>query len=105
MPAGVPTSGRAPSMADVAQVAGVSHQTVSRVLADGNSTLRRGRPTTFVIDEAWLRERYETEGMTLRQIAALVGYGKASNFAAAFKKRFGVAPREYRASHSNGRDS
>jgi len=43
------------------------------VLADGNSTLRRGRPTTFVIDEAWLRDRYEEEGMTLRQIAALVG--------------------------------
>ena len=39
------------------------------------------------------------------EIAALVGYGKASNFAAAFKKRFGVAPREYRASHPNGRDS
>ncbi|MEA1263680.1 TniQ family protein [Microbacterium sp. STF-2] len=58
---------------ELARRTGVSRQTVSRVLADGNSTLRRGRPTTFVIDEAWLRERYETEGMTLRQIAALVG--------------------------------
>lgn len=58
---------------ELARRTGVSRQTVSRVLADGNSTLRRGRPTTFVIDEAWLRERYEKEGMTLRQIAALVG--------------------------------
>ena len=58
---------------ELARRTGVSRQTVSRVLADGNSTLRRGRPTTFVIDEAWLRDRYEEEGMTLRQIAALVG--------------------------------
>ncbi|GAA1654755.1 TniQ family protein [Microbacterium flavum] len=58
---------------ELARRAGVSRQTVSRVLADGNSTPRRGRPITFVIDEDWLRERYEKEGMTLRQIAALVG--------------------------------
>ncbi|WP_314854448.1 LysR family transcriptional regulator [uncultured Microbacterium sp.] len=58
---------------ELARRTGVSRQTVSRVLADGNSTLRRGRPITFVIDGDWLRERYEKEGMTLRQIAALVG--------------------------------
>ncbi|WP_431805309.1 TniQ family protein [Microbacterium sp. bgisy203] len=58
---------------ELARRTGVSRQTVSRVLADGNSTLRRGRPITFVIDDDWLRERYEKEGMTLRQIAALVG--------------------------------
>lgn len=59
-----------------------------------------------------IAERLETGARLLLEneknvgeIAALVGYGKASNFAAAFKKRFGVAPREYRASHSNGRDS
>ena len=27
------------------------------------------------------------------EVAAIVGYGKASNFAAAFKKRYGVAPK------------
>lgn len=59
-----------------------------------------------------IAERLETGARLLLEneknvgeIAALVGYGKASNFAAAFKKRFGVAPREYRASHPNGRDS
>ena len=30
------------------------------------------------------------------EVAAIVGYGKASNFAAAFKKRYGVAPKNYR---------
>ena len=29
------------------------------------------------------------------EVAAIVGYGKASNFAAAFKKRYGVAPVSY----------
>ena len=32
------------------------------------------------------------------EVAAIVGYGKASNFAAAFKKRYGVAPKNYRES-------
>ena len=32
------------------------------------------------------------------EVAAIVGYGKASNFAAAFKKRYGVAPKNYRGS-------
>ena len=32
------------------------------------------------------------------EIAAIVGYGKPSNLAAAFKKRYGVAPKNYRES-------
>lgn len=32
------------------------------------------------------------------EVATIVGYGKASNFAAAFKKRYGVAPKNYRES-------
>ena len=32
------------------------------------------------------------------EVATIVGYGKASNFAAAFKKRYGVAPKNYRRS-------
>ena len=35
------------------------------------------------------------------EIAAIVGYGKASNFAAAFKKKYGVAPKNYRGSYLN----
>lgn len=33
------------------------------------------------------------------EIAAIVGYGKPSNFAAAFKKKYGVAPKNYRRSY------
>lgn len=32
------------------------------------------------------------------EVATIVGYGKQSNFAAAFKKKYGVAPKNYRAS-------
>ena len=35
------------------------------------------------------------------EVAAIVGYGKASNFAAAFKKRYGVAPKNYRENRFN----
>lgn len=34
--------------------------------------------------------------MNVSQIAALVGYSKSSNFAAAFKKKYGVLPRYYK---------
>ena len=35
------------------------------------------------------------------EVAAIVGYGKPSNFAAAFKKKYGVAPKHYRETRFN----
>lgn len=40
--------------------------------------------------------------MNVSEIAAIVGYGKPSNFAAAFKKRYGVVPKNYREIRFNG---
>lgn len=40
--------------------------------------------------------------MNISEIAAIVGYGKPSNFAAAFKKRYGVVPKNYRETRFNG---
>lgn len=40
--------------------------------------------------------------MNVSEIAAIVGYGKPSNFAAAFKKRYGVVPKNYRETLFNG---
>ena len=34
------------------------------------------------------------------QIASMVGYNKPSNFSAAFKRKFGILPKEYRAQNS-----
>lgn len=40
--------------------------------------------------------------LNISQIAALVGYSKASNFAAAFKKKYGVIPKKYKDENSLG---
>ena len=37
----------------------------------------------------------------ISQIAYAVGFGDVSNFNHAFKRRFGVSPREYRTSHES----
>lgn len=58
---------------ELAELAGVSRQTISRLLADRSTTTRRGRPPTHVIDERWLRHQYLDQRLTIGQIAALVG--------------------------------
>lgn len=40
--------------------------------------------------------------LNVSQVAALVGYSKASNFAAAFKKKYGVIPKNYRSENTIG---
>ena len=87
----------APSCGELARQVHISAAKLSR----GFSAIYGQSLHQYVTGARLLLENEKNVG----EIAALVGYGKASNFAAAFKKRFGVAPREYRASHSNGRDS
>ena len=40
--------------------------------------------------------------LNVSQIAALVGYSKPSNFAAAFKKKYGVIPKNYKTENTIG---
>lgn len=58
---------------ELAELAGVSRQTVSRLLADRSTSTRRGLPPMHVIDERWLRHQYLDQRLTIGQIAALVG--------------------------------
>lgn len=58
---------------ELAGLAGVSRQTVSRLLAERSTSTRRGRPPMHVIDERWLRHQYLDQRLTIGQIAALVG--------------------------------
>lgn len=60
---------------ELAELAGVSRQTVSRLLADRSTSTRRGRPPIHVIDERWLCHQYLDQRLTIGQIAALVGCG------------------------------
>jgi AraC family transcriptional regulator of arabinose operon len=65
------------------------------------------REETGVSIQSYIRERrLMMAGMLLvqtheriSQIAYSVGFGDVSNFNHAFKQRFGVSPRQYRASH------
>ena len=47
---------------------------------------RLGQATQLLLEGDW----------NVSEIAAIVGYGKPSNFAAAFKKKYGVAPKHYK---------
>lgn len=58
---------------ELAGLAGVSRQTVSRLLAERSTSTRRGRPPMHVIDERWLRHQYLDQRLTIGQIASLVG--------------------------------
>ena len=40
--------------------------------------------------------------LNVSQVAILVGYSKASNFAAAFKRKYGVNPKNYKAEATIG---
>lgn len=43
------------------------------------------------------REALERDGISIAEAAYLAGYGSASNFATAFKRRFGISPKNVRA--------
>lgn len=64
---------------ELAGQAGVSRQTVQRVLEGANTTTRRGgRRTTIEVDREWLRKKYLYEKLAIAQIAALVGCSPSS---------------------------
>ncbi|WP_309127110.1 TniQ family protein [Microbacterium sp.] len=58
---------------ELAEMAGVSRQTISRILADASTPTRRGRPVTVDIDVARVRHLYEVERKTMAQIADIMG--------------------------------
>ena len=57
----------------IARDTGVSRQTVSRALSELGVVTRRGRNPSISIDDAWLRDHYEGEHCTIRQLADLAG--------------------------------
>ncbi|MEV8135410.1 TniQ family protein [Microbacterium aurantiacum] len=58
---------------EIAAKAGVSRQTISRVLAHTGTPTRRGRSVRIDVDPEWLRTQYVTERRTIPEIAALAG--------------------------------
>lgn len=58
---------------EIAAKAGVSRQTISRVLAHTGTSTRRGRSVRIDVDPEWLRTQYLTERRTIPEIAVLAG--------------------------------
>jgi AraC-like DNA-binding protein len=80
----------------VAQALGVSPRYVQMLFAEEATT-----PSTYILERRLERaaERLGREGLrqTITEIAFSVGFNDLSYFCRAFRKRFGAAPRDYRA--------
>lgn len=86
--------GHPPAMPELARSVGISEKRLNELFREATGS------TVF----NWLREQRfrlacrllaESE-LEIQQIADHVGYGSAGNFAAMFRERLGVTPREYR---------
>lgn len=90
----------APSCGELAKQVHIS----TSKLTKGFSALFRTSVHAYIIDQRLEKAAgllLESE-LNVSQIAALVGYSKPSNFAAAFKKKYGVIPRNYKAENTIG---
>lgn len=86
--------GRDLSLEEIAREAGMSINSLQRAF--------RGAFGTTVFDYVrrrkleLARDGLAAEGLTIAQAAFVAGYGSAANFATAFKRAFGVSPKEWR---------
>ena len=84
------------SQEELAQRLGLSVSRLSRGFAS-----LYGMPIhAYVIDQRLKRAAVLLleSSLTVTQISELVGYSKPSNFAAAFKRKYGVSPKDYKRS-------
>ncbi|WP_157006470.1 helix-turn-helix domain-containing protein [Agromyces laixinhei] len=63
---------------ELAEMTGVSRQTISRILAEAAMPTRRGRPNALDIDVARVRHLHEVEHKTMEQIAEIMGCSKGT---------------------------
>jgi AraC-like DNA-binding protein len=82
-----------PSAENVAEKLGVHPRTLSRRLqAEGTSHQQLLDQLRFELAERYLRER----GLSIGEVAYLLGYADTSSFNKAFKRWTGSAPKRYR---------
>lgn len=88
----------APRCVDLARMVRLS----TSKLTKGFSTLFGTSVHAYIIDQRLEKAAglLLESNLNISQIAALVGYSKASNFSAAFKKKYGVIPKNYKAEHT-----
>lgn len=83
-----------PSLAELAQEAGVSTRTLQRQFAAVHGIAIFEYVRSHRLDRS--RRLLEREGISVAQAAYEAGYSSAANFATAFRRRFGLSPRQAR---------
>jgi len=90
-----------PTLTEVAQTLHVTPRTLIR-------RLRRLGTSYQAITDEFLRTRAQemlgNEGITIKEVAAALGFDNAANFGKAFKRWCGVSPGRYRARRHDNRD-
>jgi AraC-like DNA-binding protein len=81
-----------PSLLDLAQIVGVSDRTLRRGFQELFSTTVFGYLTSQRMEKAQCLLR--NSQLTVTEVAVMVGYSNSSHFAAAFKRQFGITPKE-----------
>lgn len=84
----------APTLAEIARNGGVSVSTLRRLFRAAHGTTVFDYLRNRGLQRA--RQALERDGVTVGQAAAIAGYGSAANFSTAFKRVFGMTPREAR---------
>ncbi|NJM87449.1 MAG: helix-turn-helix transcriptional regulator [Hydrococcus sp. RU_2_2] len=81
-----------PSLLDLAKLVGVSDRTLRRGFQELFNTTVFAYLTSQRMEKAkcLLRERH----LTVAEVAVMVGYSNQSHFTAAFKRQFGITPRD-----------
>ncbi|MDO4324171.1 MAG: AraC family transcriptional regulator [Lachnospiraceae bacterium] len=90
----------APGCEELARKVGIS----TSKLTKGFSSMFGTSVHAYVIDQRLEKAAglLLESGLNVSQVAALVGYSKPSNFAAAFKKKYGVIPKNYKTENMIG---
>ncbi|MEA5620086.1 AraC family transcriptional regulator [Cronbergia sp. UHCC 0137] len=82
-----------PLLSELAQQIGVSESTLQRGFQMQFGTTVFGYLTNQRMEQA--HELLQNRSFTVAEVANIVGYSHLGHFAAAFKRKFGITPREY----------
>ena len=90
----------APSCEELARKVNISTSKLSK----GFSSLFGTSVHAYIIDQRLEKAAslLLESNLNVSQVAAFVGYSKPSNFAAAFKKKYGVIPKNYKTENTIG---
>lgn len=83
-----------PGMEEIAQKVGVSVNTLQRLFHAGHGTSVFHYLRKIRLERA--RAALEQDGISTAEAAYIAGYGSAANFSTAFKRQFGMTPKESR---------